>query len=87
MHAFTGPVAREQGEVAAADRPRRLGGQALYFEFAAADAQRAGEFQNLAREHGLTPAAMMTRAGHYGHDIAGTLFGSRAGLTSSSPTR
>ena len=29
----------------------------------------------------------MTRAGRYGYDIAGTLIGSRAGLTSSSPTR
>ena len=45
--------AASRARCAAADRPRRLGGQALYFEFAAADAQRAGEFQNLAREHGV----------------------------------
>jgi thiamine kinase-like enzyme len=73
---FTGPVARgQQGEVWRLHTDRGVWAvKRSYFEFAAADARRAGEFQNLAREHGVpTPAALTTRAGHYGHDIAGTL--------------
>ena len=73
---FAGPVARgQQGEVWRLQTDR--GDWAVkrsYFAFAAADAQRAGEFQNLARERGVpAPAAMTTRAGHYGYDVAGTL--------------
>jgi thiamine kinase-like enzyme len=73
---FTGPVARgEQGEVWRLVTDR--GAWAVkrsYFEFAAADAQRAGEFQNLAREHGVpTPAAIPTLTGDFGFDVAGTL--------------
>ena len=76
VRAFTGPVARgQQGEVWRLQTDR--GDWAVkrsYVEFAAADAQRAGEFQNLAREHGVpAPAAITTRTGHYGRDIAGTL--------------
>jgi thiamine kinase-like enzyme len=73
---FTGPVARgEQGEVWRLRTERgHWAVKRSYWEFAAADAQRAGEFQNLARAHGVpTPAAMTTRTGDYGLDIAGTL--------------
>ncbi|HZA71784.1 MAG TPA: phosphotransferase [Propionibacteriaceae bacterium] len=73
---FTGPVARgEQGEVWRMHTDRGLWAvKRSYFDFAATDAQRAGEFQNLARAHGVpTPAAMTTRAGHYGYDVAGAL--------------
>ncbi|HLL61568.1 MAG TPA: phosphotransferase [Propionibacteriaceae bacterium] len=73
---FAGPVARgEQGEVWRLDTDRGTWAvKRSYFEFPDADAQRAGEFQNLARAHGVpAPAAVTTRAGRYGHDVAGTL--------------
>ena len=73
---FTGPVARgEQGEVWRLHTDRGVWAvKRSYFDFPDADAQRAGEFQNLARAHGVpAPAAMTTRAGRYGYDLAGTL--------------
>jgi thiamine kinase-like enzyme len=74
--AFTGPVARgEQGEVWRLVSDRGVWAvKRSYGEFPAADAQRAGVFQNLAREHGVpTPVAVTTAAGHYGEEVAGTL--------------
>lgn len=73
---FTGPVARgEQGEVWRLHTDRGVWAVKRSFsDFAAADAQRAGTFQNLARANGVpTPASVPTRAGDYGYDLAGTL--------------
>lgn len=73
---LAGPLARgEQGEVWRLRTDRGLWAvKRSYGPFAAADAQRAGEFQNLARASGVpAPAAMTTRDGHYGYDVAGTL--------------
>jgi thiamine kinase-like enzyme len=73
---FTGPVARgEQGEVWRLRTDRGVWAvKRSYEDFPAADAQRAGTFQNLARASGVpTPAAMTTRAGDYGYHIADTL--------------
>lgn len=45
-----------------------------YAEFPAAVAQRAGDFQNLAREHGVpTPVARTTADGQFGFEVAGPL--------------
>jgi aminoglycoside phosphotransferase (APT) family kinase protein len=76
VHEFTGPVARgQQGEVWRLHTDRGVWAvKRSFFEFPAADAQRAGTFQNLARASGVpTPVSMPTRAGHYGFDLAGTL--------------
>jgi thiamine kinase-like enzyme len=73
---FTGPAARgEQGEVWRLVTDRGVWAvKRSYVEFAAADARRSGEFQNLARQHGVpTPAAIATSAGDYGFDVNGTL--------------
>lgn len=73
---LVGPVARgEQGEVWRLRTER--GDWAVkrsFDDFAPADAQRAGEFQNLARQHGVpTPASVPTSGGQYGHPVGGTL--------------
>jgi Ser/Thr protein kinase RdoA (MazF antagonist) len=73
---FAGPAARgEQGEVWRLHTDR--GAWAVkrsYFGFTAAEAQRAGEFQNLARQHGVpAPEARTTRSGQFSHEVAGTL--------------
>ena len=69
------PTVRREAD--AAELRTELGEWAVkrsYAEFAAADAQRAGEFQTLARKHGVpTPRAVTTRDGRYGHPVAGTL--------------
>ena len=73
---FTGPVARgEQGEVWRLHTDRGVWAVKRSFaDFAAADAERAGTFQNLARASGVpTPASMPTRDGRFGYDLAGTL--------------
>jgi aminoglycoside phosphotransferase (APT) family kinase protein len=73
---FTGPVARgEQGEVWRLHTERGVWAvKRSFWDFAPADAQRAGTFQNLARASGVpTPASVPTRSGHYGYDLAGTL--------------
>ena len=59
---FAGPVARgEQGEVWRLETDRGVWAvKRSYFEFPDADAQRAGEFQNLARAHGV-PGASSSR--------------------------
>lgn len=73
---LTGPVARgQQGEVWRLDTDRgRWAVKRSYGEFAAVEAQRAGEFQSLARQHGVpAPEARTTHKGHYGFAVAGTL--------------
>ena len=73
---FTGPVARgEQGEVWRLHTDRGVWAvKRSFWDFAAADAERAGTFQNLARASGVpTPASMPTRDGRFGYDLAGTL--------------
>ncbi len=73
---FTGPVARgEQGEVWRLQTDRGVWAVKRSFAmFAEVDAHRAGEFQNLARQHGVpTPLAMATRGGAYGHLVGDTV--------------
>jgi aminoglycoside phosphotransferase (APT) family kinase protein len=73
---FGGPVARgEQGEVWRLVTDRGVWAvKRSFWEFPVADARRAGTFQNLARASGVpAPAAMTTRTGDYGLDVAGTL--------------
>ncbi len=80
---FTGPIAHGmQGEVWRLHTERGVWAvKRSYADFAPADAQRAGEFQSLARAQGVpTPAAVPDRDGRYGHPVGSTVVGVNWGV-------